>query len=167
MDFFLNGKSNSPLTTTVFNTCVAYNSEVGFNLASDMNSTTLLSCCTDGCAVSMKLASCYGVSFVSYSFEKHTKCGVHIDSPDCYATFVSLSPRGLGDPKATNIKIERVGGVTFTDMYISKAVIPENGYAIDVMRKSAPKFFLNNCVIKGKTDNLGECTFVGSNQQKF
>lgn len=161
--YFLNGKSGAPLTTTVFNSCVVYNSEVGFNLASDMNATTVMSCGTDGCETSMKLAGCFGVSVVSYEFEKHTKCGIHIDNPDCYVTFVGLSPRALGSPAATHIKIDRVGRVTFTDMYLSNAVVPKDGYTIDVKSSSTKKVFFNNCVLKGKGNNLAECHFMGDN----
>lgn len=161
--YYLNGKNGAPLTTTVFNSCVVYNSSVGFNLSSDMNATTLMSCGTDGCETSMKLAGCFGVSVVSYEFEKHTKYGIHIDNPDCYVTFVGLSPRALGSPNATHVKIDRVGRVTFTDMYLSNSVVPKDGYTIDVKRSSAKKVFFNNCVIKGKGKNLEDCHYIGDN----
>ncbi len=162
--YYLNGKSGSPLTTTVFTTCAVYNSNIGFDLSYDMNATTIVSCGTDGCAISMKLAGCFGVSILSYEFEKHTKYGIHIDDNDCYVTFVGLSPRALGDTSATHIKIDKVGGVTFTDMYISNAVTPRNGYTVDVRRQSAPKVIFNNCVIRGKANNLKECRFIGITQ---
>lgn len=154
-------KNISPLTTSSFVSCVAYSCKVGFNLAHDMNGVTLMSCGTDGCDTSMKLSSCYGVSVLSYTFENHTY-GVYIDSPDCYVTFVGLSPRAYKDDSATHIKIDRVGGVTFTDMYISNATVPKKGLVVDVARDSAAKVRFNNCVIKGKGRNLETCTFSGN-----
>lgn len=160
--YYLNKRSGIPLTTTTFTSCCVYNSSIGFNLLSDMNATSLVSCGTDGCETSMELAGCFGVSIISYEFEKHTKYGIHIDNNDCYVTFVGLSPRMVASPSATHIKIEKCGSVTFTDMYISSSVIPREGYSIDVMKKSAPKVVFNNCKIKGKGNNLKECRYVGN-----
>lgn len=155
-------KNISPLTTSSFVSCVAYSCDVGLDLAQDMNGVTLMSCGTDGCNTSMRLSSCYGVSVLSYTFEKHTECGIYINSPDCYVTFVGLSPRGYGNDAVTHIKIDKVGSVTFTDMYISKAAAPKNGYVVDVAQSSASKVRFNNCVIKGKGRNLKSCTFSGN-----
>lgn len=161
--YYLNGKSGAPLTTTVFSSCVVYNSKVGFNFSSDMNATTIMSCGTDGCEVSMELAGCFGVSVISYEFEQHAKYGIHIDNPDCYVTFVGLSPRSPISSKATHIKIDRVGRATFTDMYISDSVVSKDGYSIDVSKSNTGKVLFNNCVLKGKGKNLTECQFAGNN----
>ena len=158
--YFLNGKSGAPLTTTVFSSCVAYNSTVGFNFSSDMNSTTLMSCGTDGCETSMELAGCFGVSVVSYQFERYSKYGIHIDNSDCFVTFVGLAPRALGASDATLIKIDRVGRVTFTNMYLSNSVVPKEGLTIDVSSNSTAKVLFDNCVLKGKGKNLDKCVFI-------
>lgn len=160
--YFLNGKTRAPLTTSLFSTCVVYNSEVGFNMAADMNAVTFESCGTDGCATSMELAGCFGVSVVSYEFERHTKCGIHIDNSDCYVTFEGLCPRGLSDQTATLIKIDRVGRATFNEMYISNAVAPKKGLCVDVQEGYASKVTFNNAVIKGTSRNLERCNIFNS-----
>lgn len=67
---------------------------------------------------------------------------------------------GGGSPTATLIKIKEVGSATFSDMYISNAVVPQNGLSIDVKRSNANKVTFNNCVIKGKSLNLNECRII-------
>lgn len=102
----------------------------------------------------MELAGCYGVSIISYEFERHTKCGIHIDNPDCYVTFIGLSPRLPASDNATHIKIDRVGKATFTDMYISNSVVTKHGLSIDIREDEKSNVAIRNSIIKGECKNF-------------
>lgn len=155
--FYLNNISKAPLTTTVFSTCVAYNCRVGFNFAGDMSSTTIESCATDGCNKGMVLSGCLGVTVSSFMFEKHSKYGLFIDSLDCYATITGLCPRSPKSDDVIHIKIDKVGRVSFSDMYISKYVVRDKSYSVVVDPSSTSKICFNNCNINGKSINLDSC----------
>lgn len=155
--FYLNGVSGAPLTSSIFSTCVVYNCSVGFNFAGDMSATTIESCATDGCSIAMKLNGCFGVTISSFEFEKHSKYGIYIDNSDCYATFIGLCPRSPLSEDVTHIKIDRVGRVTFTDMYISKSVMSGKGYSVDIGKNSTSKVSFANCNIQGRNINFEDC----------
>lgn len=155
--FYLNGTSKAPLTTTVFSTCVAYNCSIGFNFEGNMSSTTIESCATDGCSTGMILRGCLGVTVSSFMFEKHSKYGLYIDSLDCYATINGLCPRSPKSDDVVHIKIDKIGRVTFSDMYISKYVIRNKSYSVVVDPESTAKTCFNNCYINGKSVNLEKC----------
>lgn len=155
--FYLNGSSRAPLTASLFSTCVAYNCNVGFNFAGDMNATSIESCATDGCATSMRLGGCFGVTVCSYEFERHSKYGVHIDSSDCYATFIGVCPRSPSSDDVTHIKIDKAGRVSFLDLFISESVLSTRGYSIDVDVDCITKTHFYNCNINGRCVNLDKC----------
>lgn len=161
-DIAVHADSSIGMTSSIFSSCLCYNSRVGFLIESPMIYSSFIACGTDGCNNSLIInAATRGLVFVNFGFEKSTESGITLNNPNLVATFLSLTlGAGSAGYNIDYIKINSCYAVSILDTFIPSGFASTSGFSINIANGFADKVTLINCEFNGLTSGTEGCTIL-------
>lgn len=150
------------MTSSIFSSCLCYNSRVGFLIDNPMVYSSFIACGTDGCNNSLTInGATRGLVFVNFGFEKSTESGITLNNANLVATFLSLTlGAGSKEYNIDYIKINLCYAVSILDTFIPSGFASTSGYSINIADGFANKVTLINCEFNGLTSGTEGCTIL-------